>query len=995
MSQSSDSYLQFLPSWIFAQDYLVFLSFFGWMLVGLLAWTKPLSEHEGKRLPWLWFGYYAFSQAISDFLRTLSFSDPFFRGFNAEVGFEMLGYGMLFEFSLRSLPQYRNRSFFPWAAVAGLLLGLSIEIGDSLYTLIVSFVVSLVAVAWAGVSFVQSARKEGRRELYTVVVGLVFLLPTWLLAPNRLAAFSDDRLAHYDGFPYFGFGLLFLRILAGWFILGGFWQYRLQRRVEDVVRPVGDQLRFWGYRVLPGALAVIVLASFMATSWSSERAMARLESDYLFRSQAAALAVGAEGMLAGVGSFAQEDVLKRLAAIEEIGGDAQNVYLWTTDSGGVKILSQRGGGLTPLMARPGSLAQAGRDHARGEPFVVGPALVGNKAVLSISSPVSVSGASQPTYWIGIDLAAKGWMRAVSLSRLQAIIIAGLILALVIFFLYYQIDRESETDLVLAKERAEAGDRAKSEFLAVISHEIRTPLQSVLGYSDLLRGTPMNEKQMACLDTIQSEGKILLRIVQDILDFSNLRKASFELKDGDVYLRHLIEETYRTIRPMAERKGLVAELSIAPEVPEMVFADGVRLRQVLLNLFGNAVKYTEAGTVRLSAGVDSSPASLRDSGRVALRFVVSDTGLGIKEEDLVRLFEPFIQLEHRGSSPREGAGLGLAIVKRIIELMGGRIEVRSVVGQGSVFTVTFAFAVPEDQAEEAEQLRLDAALAEERNRLLADEYPLRILVVDDNPMVRQLVGQYLEALGYVPDLAEGGEKAARVGADYDLVVIDLRMPEVDGPTATARIRAKGGDATFPWVIAVSASLQENEVARARSCGVNDFLGKPFFAPQLAEKIMEIPWIESRRQEPAAAIEGSEGGDSRVGEAPGGGHRPFFVGPYREDDEEEILNEIEEDEAVAPLPTGVFGARFSKEAIAAAVAEVYVLHEKMLAARLAEDFDFIRETAHYLSNTAMALDVDQLYIDSKALQHAAEERQVEKVDALLPELLLNFQAWDSEE
>src|SRR5690606_6460585 len=242
------------------------------------------------------------------------------------------------------------------------------------------------------------------------------------------------------------------------------------------------------------------------------------------------------------------------------------------------------------------------------------------------------------YWLGIDLAAGGWLQSVSLGRLQTIIIAGLILALVIFFLYYQIDHESEADLILAKERAEAGDRAKSEFLAVISHEIRTPLQSVLGYSDLLRSTPLNEKQHRCLDTIQSEGKILLRIVQDILDFSNLRKANFELKEGPVSLHRLISETFRTIEPMAERKGLKASLEIDERVPKRVVADGVRLRQVLLNLFGNSVKYTEAGRVNLRAFMDTQSGPSEES--LPLKFEISDTGFGIKEQDLNRLFEPF-------------------------------------------------------------------------------------------------------------------------------------------------------------------------------------------------------------------------------------------------------------------------------------------------------------------------------------------------------------------
>ena len=175
-------------------------------------------------------------------------------------------------------------------------------------------------------------------------------------------------------------------------------------------------------------------------------------------------------------------------------------------------------------------------YLSGEPFVFGPIRMGPNLRINVSSPILDTETGRGLVWLGIDLRADEWLKNISLARLQTIIIAGLVLALIIFFIYYQIENESETDLALAKERAEAADRAKSEFLAVMSHEIRTPLQSVLGYSNLLKNTRLDEKQMSCLDTIQSKGKILLRIVQDILDFSNLRKASPELKEGPVRLK---------------------------------------------------------------------------------------------------------------------------------------------------------------------------------------------------------------------------------------------------------------------------------------------------------------------------------------------------------------------------------------------------------------------------------------------------------------------------
>ncbi len=555
------------------------------------------------------------------------------------------------------------------------------------------------------------------------------------------------------------------------------------------------------------------------------------------------------------------------------------------------------------------------------------------------------------------------------------------MALVIFFLYYQIEHESEADLILAKERAEAGDRAKSEFLAVISHEIRTPLQSVLGYSDLLKGTRLDEKQRTCLDSIQSEGKILLRIVQDILDFSNLRKANFQLEWGPVRLRRLIEETYRTIKPMADRKGLKAHLEITREVPELVQADGVRLRQVLLNLFGNSVKYTEEGDVFLKAFVEPNAGG----SALPLKFEISDTGVGIKEADLSRLFEPFIQLEHSSKFPREGAGLGLAIVNRIVELMGGQIDVQSELGKGSCFTASFDFEALELVESDA-SLDSSGEIADEEEYPMGQVYPLKILVVDDNPMVRRLILQYLEALGYEADEFDGGQAAADHGLEYDVLIMDLRMPVVDGPAAARQIREKGDAADRPWIVAVSASLQEDEVTRARDAGVNDFLGKPFYAGQLGEKIEAISWIEEKRVDPASMVADEE----EVAAEPE--HVPLFIGPATEE-------EPEEEEVVAKpvVPQTVFGGidSYPEEAVKAAIAEVYSKHSDMEASAAKGDWFMVKEDAHYLANTAMALGIDQLYLDSKDVENAALAEDAEKVAKGLVELKLNFEAWEGEE
>ena len=940
------------PDWLFEQDYMVFLSFFGWTLLGLLAWTKPLCDRQKGEARWFWFGYFAFAEAMGDFVRTLSFSDPFFRSFSIEIPLEMLGLGCLIEASVRGSGWLKRRNFPPAIAISCGLLGFAIEVGSLLYSLVVAFLVSTVACLWFAWRLREMAKVKDRYELIIVAAGVVLLIPAWVLHPDHIAFLRSETLVAYSEFPFYGFLLLFLRILSAWLALGGFWIYRLRARIDDVGDPAREKLKTWGFRVMPLTLAVIVLASYMVTTWNGRREKDRIEEELLSRSQTAALALRSESdrgaRLSGGGESGA--IAESLDQLREIGSEVDRVYVWSENSlNGLHREEGPFGASKSVVAGAMDLLANLDGYRSGEPFVFGPIRMGSNLRINVSSPILDTETGRTLAWLGIDLRADEWMKNISLARLQTIIIAGLVLALIIFFIYYQIENESETDLALAKERAEAADRAKSEFLAVMSHEIRTPLQSVLGYSNLLKNTRLDEKQMACLDTIQSEGKILLRIVQDILDFSNLRKASPELKEGPVHLKSLIEETYRTIQPMAEKKGLVAELEIDPSLPAIIRTDGVRLRQALLNLYGNSVKYTEEGSVKLSVRP-----SEEGRGPGALEFRISDTGVGIKPEDLDRLFEPFIQLAHVSTSPREGAGLGLAIVKRIVELMGGRIDVESDFGKGTRFTVYFNFYVEqleESDSEESSQIR---TLRSEVSKLLGDLYPLRVLVADDNPMVRRLITLYLESLGYNPDQVDDGKPVSERGGAYDLIISDLRMPGLDGPGAAKIVREKSGNADRPWIIGVSATLAEKEIERAMEAGINDFLGKPFFESDLEAKIREIPWLGE-----SSASEGEESDDM-----------------------------IEIDSSFVSGGMGFF----SDELINQAIDETRSLCGDMLDAAGRRDHEFVRDKAHYLSNTAMALGIESLYVDSKRLQKAAEEESDDCL-ALISRLQENFATWEA--
>lgn len=960
-----------LPDWLFEQDYLIFLSLYGWLLIAQVSWAKPLGETKGLKISgnrWKWFGLFGLAQALAELAKILTFSDSFFQSFNLWPAFEMMGFGFLLDFGLRRLRRFRGKFVLPLASAAGFIVGLTQQADAIIFTRVVSIVFVVGSCLVGAKIFLIEARVTKSWQCHAVVAGIMLALVSFLLDPRRQFAAITGHVEQFSSYPYFGFSYLIVRIVAAWTILMSFWGYFLFVRIGTVSPQIERQLCRLGYRVMPIALLVIFVFGFILTNWNGSRVKASMELEYVSRSQIAALPITASLPDSVWDSQYTMDLdiwrilEKRLQALQDIGSDVLNVYIWRGDENGVKALAGEAmlGGYLRLLESAESRLLDQEGFRLGESFVLGPTILGDTAMLNISSPIIDTTTNMPAYWLGIDLSASDWLQDLGIARLQAIIITGLLVGMAIFFIYYQIGHESEGDLRLAKERAEAGDRAKSEFLAVISHEIRTPLQSVLGYSDLLRSTPLNQKQQTCLDTIQSEGKILLRIVQDILDFSNLRKASHELKTSRVNLQELIEETYRTIKPMAEGKGLEAELEIGNDLPDVIETDSVRLRQVLLNLFGNSVKYTEKGSVKLSIFRGSDEVSRRrDPDHFPIDFVITDTGVGIKEKDLGRLFEPFIQLDHSGHFPREGAGLGLAIVSRIVELMKGKIGVTSEVGVGSKFRASFAFPSYESEGVDAEETEV---LQVEDSTLLGHRFPLRVLAADDNPMVRNLVAQYLESLGFEPVVVDGGRPASEMGAEFDLVVIDIRMPDIDGPKAAEIIRRNSGQSERPWIIGASATLAEAEIERASKLGINTFLGKPFFAEALGKKILEIPWLAEKEFEEMS-------------------------GP-----QEEPTPEPEpEEEPAKPSVTGGGMGMFSQDLIDAAAQEVLEIHEKMGQALSVGNYAFVSERAHYIANTAMAIGIDDLYMDSKALEVAANDENSSECDKQMERLILNFTAW----
>ena len=374
------------------------------------------------------------------------------------------------------------------------------------------------------------------------------------------------------------------------------------------------------------------------------------------------------------------------------------------------------------------------------------------------------------------------------------------------------------------EAAESANRAKSEFLAMMSHEMRTPLNGVIGMTGALLDSPLTDQQRRFTTVVRDSGEHLLGLINDVLDLSKLEAGGVELDDVAFDLHAHLHQTAEMIAPRARTKGLQYELKIEQGVPRFARSDAGRLRQVILNMIGNAVKFTEKGGIAICAAAVRAV-----DGKQALRVSVTDTGIGIPAKHISRLFRNFTQADASISRRFGGTGLGLAISKRLIERLGGRIGLESEVGRGS----TFWFEVPlvvatEHEVEEGEYTvsakRFADALAVVHERKAA----LRILVAEDNATNRLVVTAALAKHGIKPDVAENGREAvAAVGrTSYDVILMDVQMPKMDGLEATRVIRAQGGSGAKTPIIALTANAFASDIEACRAAGMDAHIGKPF-------------------------------------------------------------------------------------------------------------------------------------------------------------------------
>jgi PAS domain S-box-containing protein len=509
-----------------------------------------------------------------------------------------------------------------------------------------------------------------------------------------------------------------------------------------------------------------------------------------------------------------------------------------------------------------------------------------------------------------------------------------------------------TARILAQQAAEQANQAKSEFLANMSHEIRTPMNAIVGISRLLRKGNLSATESRYAEIVQSSAERLLHLIDDLLDLSKIEAGRLVLDPRDFLLPETITEAVELLATRAQEKGLKVSVEIDPRLPSRVRGDSFRLRQVLVNLLSNAVKFTAQGQVRVLARREDN---VPDPFSVA--FSVSDTGIGISEDQLPTLFEPFTQADPSTTRRYGGTGLGLTISKRIVELMGGSLEARPRKSGGSVFTFHVPFEPPQGppSAQLSRSLLTDSAAA----RDLRSRY--RILVAEDEEANRIVAVRELEALGYQVAAVTNGREALEAVRQrpFDLVLMDCQMPELDGYEATRGIRGLDGEKGRIPVVAVTAHALAGDRDRCLAAGMVDFVSKPYSDRELAAVV--DAWL---------GLELEAGGEETPPvSAPEGQELPVF-----------------NPRTVAELrPLKVADGRFLLQALVESFRRSATQHlQHMRQAMRTEDREVIQRAAHALKGSSSQLGAARLAALLQELEDCARGEELGEGEALLTEV-----------
>ncbi len=415
-------------------------------------------------------------------------------------------------------------------------------------------------------------------------------------------------------------------------------------------------------------------------------------------------------------------------------------------------------------------------------------------------------------------------------------------------------RDYECQMKRAVETAEAADRSKSEFLAMISHEIRTPLNSIIGLSDLIESSALGAEESQMIETINSSGRSLLSLINDVLDLSKVESGHMTLDNAEMDLRECLDQVGQLFLFRTKTKGILFEWSVQPDVPDRLLCDRERVVQVLSNLIGNAIKFTDKGHVKVRASCELltnveeldlwSDSDQHHYRPFRITIEIEDSGIGISQEQRVLLFQPFSQADASIRHRFGGTGLGLVISRKLALLMGGNIDLRSELGRGSTFVFTMTVDARSKSSEKyVQQLPENAQSEEMYDKRLATSYPMRILVVDDVSHNRLLMKTLLKRMGYDPEMASSGEEALELldAGFFDMVFMDMLMPGLNGMDTTREIRLRQSEGHLNpeliHIVALTANAMEQDRLECSKAGMDAFISKPIRFVEIQKSIVQ--------------------------------------------------------------------------------------------------------------------------------------------------------------
>ncbi|MEZ5042358.1 MAG: ATP-binding protein [Saprospiraceae bacterium] len=410
------------------------------------------------------------------------------------------------------------------------------------------------------------------------------------------------------------------------------------------------------------------------------------------------------------------------------------------------------------------------------------------------------------------------------------VLAGYVLFL--FFQTLHLSRRFADTYSQMASAAAAANQAKTEFLATVSHEIRTPMNGVIGMAELLNRLPLSKEAYQYVESIKTSGNNLLEIINDILDLSKIEAARMDIEAQPFAIREVLDQLVDLFSPRIEQKGLTLTWEVSPEIPAVLVGDIARIRQIYTNLLGNAVKFTESGSIHLELKCLG-----RKGNQIFTQLNVKDTGIGIPNNRLKSLFIPFSQLDASISRKYGGTGLGLAISLRLAKLMGGDITVKSKEGEGAVFSVNLPLASSTLSLEAWKRSQTKPITKNNSSLLLGEEFPLSILIVEDHPINQQLIQIVLNKLGFEPKIVVDGVSAlnALQKESFDLIFMDVQMPIMDGLEATRQIYLSFPKEKIPTIIAMTANALQGDREKCLSVGMHDYIPKPLSIGIVEDKI----------------------------------------------------------------------------------------------------------------------------------------------------------------